>query len=159
MFVEHSVHVGRPVEVCSAVLAGGPRRWFPRLDDQNRSPVGPWIAGLPLRKTVAVDLGGPVTAGDRMVIPLSWSATFPWRLFPSLVGRIELAPLDRHVTRLTVSGVYEPPLGRFGEHLDEVLMHNVAEGTVQELAESIAKRLETPLCRLASPSEGLAPPG
>jgi hypothetical protein len=45
-------------------------------------------------------------------------------------------------TRLTVSGMYAPPLGPLGEQLDEVLMHSVAEGTVKELAELIAQRLQ-----------------
>jgi len=40
-----------------------------------------------------------------------------------------------------VSGVYEPPLGRVGEDLNEAVMHPVAELTVRELAEAIAKRL------------------
>jgi hypothetical protein len=39
--------------------------------------------------------------------------------------------------------MYEPPFGRFGKHLDDALMHRVAEATVRELADSIAKRLET----------------
>jgi hypothetical protein len=50
--------------------------------------------------------------------------------------------VDRDVTRLTVSGMYEPPLGRVGRQLDAAVMHKVAEATVQELAESIAKRLD-----------------
>jgi carbon monoxide dehydrogenase subunit G len=58
-----------------------------------------------------------------------------------MTGRIELAPVDKDVTRLTVSGMYEAPLGRVGRQLDEALMHKVAEGTVHELAESIAERL------------------
>jgi len=57
-------------------------------------------------------------------------------------GRLEVAPVSKDETRLTVSGMYEPPLGRLGEELDKALMHNVAEGTVKELAESIAKKLK-----------------
>jgi hypothetical protein len=38
--------------------------------------------------------------------------------------------------------MYESPLGRFGKQLDEVLMHNVAQATVKELAESIAMRID-----------------
>jgi len=57
-------------------------------------------------------------------------------------GKVELAPVDGLTTRLTVSGMYQPPLGRMGRQLDEALMHRVAESTVKELAESIAERLE-----------------
>ena len=59
-----------------------------------------------------------------------------------MVGKVELAPVDGRVTRLTVSGMYQPPLGRIGEQLDDAIMHSVAEATVKELAESIAKRLD-----------------
>jgi carbon monoxide dehydrogenase subunit G len=56
-------------------------------------------------------------------------------------GRIELVPSGTSETRLTVSGMYEPPLGKLGAQLDQAVMHNVAEGTVRELAEAIAKKL------------------
>jgi hypothetical protein len=143
MFIHHSVHVDHPIEACSSALASGPRRWFPRLDGRNVSTVGPRIAGVPLRKRVAVEVGEPVTAGMWTEVPLTWKATFPKPLFPEMVGKVELAPVDPKVTRLTVSGMYEPPLGRVGKQLDEALMHNVAQATVKELAESIAKRLDT----------------
>ncbi|MEO8744150.1 MAG: hypothetical protein ABI455_02545 [Candidatus Dormiibacterota bacterium] len=100
------------------------------------------VAGFPVRKRVKVELGKPVKTSTWTVIPITWKATFPEKLFPVMTGKIELAPVDKEVTRLTVSGMYQPPLGRLGEQLDEALMHGVAESTVKELAESIAKRLE-----------------
>jgi hypothetical protein len=63
-------------------------------------------------------------------------------MFPVMTGTVELAPVDARVTRLTVCGMYEPPFGRLGKHLDDALMHRVADATVRELACSIAKRLE-----------------
>jgi hypothetical protein len=111
------------------------------LGGKKTSTVGVHIAGIPVRKKVEVELGEPVKTTTWTVIPLSWKATFPRRLFPMMTGKIELAPVDKNVTRLTVSGMYEPPLGPVGRQLDEALMHKVAEATVQELAESIAKRL------------------
>ena len=50
--------------------------------------------------------------------------------------------MDKGTTRLTVSGMYSPPLGRLGQQIEETLMRGVAKATVKELAESIAKRLE-----------------
>lgn len=141
MFVQHSVHIDRPIEGCSATLARGPRRWFPRLGIKTYA-VGPRIAGLPIRKRVTVESGEPVTIGDWTGMPLTWKASFPERLFPVMEGKVELAPVDGLTTRLTVSGMYEPPLGRVGRQLDEAVMHRVAEATVKELAESIAERLE-----------------
>ena len=142
MYVQHSVHIQHPVKAVSAALAEGPQKWFPAIPGKNVSKVGLRVAGLPVRKRVVVELGDPVKTATWTVIPINWKATFPEKLFPAMTGKIELAPSDRDVTRLTVSGMYQPPLGKLGEQLDEALMHNVAEATVKELAESIASRLE-----------------
>jgi hypothetical protein len=74
-------------------------------------------------------------------VPISWKATFPEQLFPVLVGRLELVPVEKMVTRLTVSGMYEPPLGRLGALIDETIMHGVAEATIRAVTESIAAQL------------------
>jgi hypothetical protein len=145
MFVQHSVHINRPIEGCATTLARGPRRWFPRLGDKNQYAIGPRIAGVTIRKRVTVEAGEPVKAGDWTGMPLTWKASFPEKLFPVMQGRVELAPVDGLTTRMTVSGMYEAPLGRVGRQLDDALMHRVAEATVKELAESIAERLESGL--------------
>jgi hypothetical protein len=141
MFVRHSVHIDQPVAACTEALMSGPRKWFPRLSGKNVGSVGVHIAGVPVRKRVVVNVGEPVSTATWTVIPLDWKATFPERLFPSMTGRIELAPVDRHVSRLTVSGMYEPPLGKLGKQLDETVMQGIADATVKELAEAIAKRI------------------
>jgi hypothetical protein len=145
MYIEHSVHIEHPIKACSDALMEGPRKWFPRLGEKNVSRVGVHVAGVPVRKRVAVEIGEPVKTSTWTVIPLTWKATFPEKLFPEMTGKIELAPSDKDVTRLTVSGMYQPPLGSLGRQLDQALMHNVAEATVKELAESIAARLEKAL--------------
>ena len=141
MFVRHSVHIDHPVAACTEAFMSGPRKWFPRLSGKNVGSVGIHIAGVPVRKRVAVTVGEPVRTATWTVIPLDWKATFPEHLFPSMTGRIELAPVDKNVSRLTVSGMYEPPLGKLGKQLDETVMQGIADATVKELAESIAKRI------------------
>jgi hypothetical protein len=142
MFVEQSIHIDHPVEAVTAVLEAGPREWFARLDALGRSAVGPQVAGIVLRKKVAVEVGLPMTAGDWTEIPITWKATFIEKLFPVMVGKVELAPVDTRTTRVTVSGMYEPPLGPLGRQLDNAFMHTVAEATVGDLARSIAERLD-----------------
>lgn len=142
MFVEQSVHIDHPVEAVTAILAAGPREWFARLDDLGRSAVGPHVAGIVLRKKVAVEVGLPVTTGDRTEIPVTWKAIFIEKLFPVMVGKVELAPVDARTTKLTVCGMYEPPLGPLGRQLDNAFMHTVAEATVSDLVQSIAERLD-----------------
>jgi hypothetical protein len=134
MHVSHTVHIQRPVQDVSAALLESPSRWFPKS-------VGIHIAAVPVRKRVDIALGEPVKTSTWAVIPISWTATSIQKLFPVMHGRLEVAPSSKDETRLTVSGMYEPPLGRLGEELDQAVMHNVAEGTVKELAESIAKKL------------------
>jgi hypothetical protein len=141
MFTKHSVYIEQPVVVCTEALLGGPPKWFLDLRGKKTSKVGLHIAGIPVRKRVELEVGEAVRTATWTVIPLSWKATFPQQLFPMMTGKIELAPVDKNVTRLTVSGMYDPPLGHVGRQLDEALMHKVAEGTVHELAESIAERL------------------
>jgi hypothetical protein len=135
MHIQHSVHIGHPVKAVSEVLLGGTADWFPKA-------VGLHVAGVPVRKKVTVEFGEPAQTSSWAVVPVTWKATFPEKLFPIMTGKVDVAPVSKDETRLTVSGMYEPPLGKLGEQLDEALMHNVAQGTVKELAESIAKRLE-----------------
>jgi hypothetical protein len=142
MYVQHSVHIDQPLRDVSEALMTGPSKWFPKLGGSNQATIGLHVAGFPVRKRVKVELGEAVKTSTWTVIPLTWKATFPQKLFPVMTGKIEVAPVDKGVTRLTVSGMYEPPLGRLGQELDEALMHNAAAATVKELAESIAQRLE-----------------
>ena len=140
MFIKHTVHLKHPVHSVSEVLTTDPAKWFPGLSGRKAS-VGIHVAGMPLQKKVSVEIGEPVKTSTWAVVPVTWKATFPERLFPVMTGKIEVAPVDKDETRMTVSGMYEPPLGKLGEQIDEALMHAVAEGTVKELAETIAKRL------------------
>jgi hypothetical protein len=135
MHVQHSVHIQRPIKQVSDALLMSPSGWFPKS-------VGIHLAGVPVRKRVNVEFGEPVRTSTWAVIPISWKPTFGRKLLPVMNGKVDVSPVSKEETRLTVSGMYEPPFGKLGEQLDEVLMHNVAEGTVKELAELIAARLE-----------------
>jgi hypothetical protein len=142
VFVQHSLHIERSIGVVTSALISGPRKWFPRINGDGSGAVGPSVAGVGFRKKVRVSIGEPVTGGSWTEVPVAWQATTIMKMFPVMTGKVEVAPVDAGVTRLTVSGMYSPPLGRLGKHLDDALMHRVAEGTVRELAESIAKRLD-----------------
>ena len=107
----------------------------------NPDVAGETIAGIGLRTKVSIELGDPVTSGPRTEIPITWQASCIRRLFPLMVGKIEVAPNEGRFTTLTVYGSYEPPPERVGAHLDEDLI-GVARATVKELAESIARRLD-----------------
>jgi hypothetical protein len=141
MFVTYSVHIPHPIGDCTATVGRGPQTWFPALEGDKSARVGVKVAGLQLRKRVAVELGELVKEGNSAEVPISWKATIAEPFFPIFTGTIQLAPVDPTVTRMTVSCMYKPPLGRLGLELDEAFMHNVAEATVKELADSISRRL------------------
>lgn len=142
MHVQHSVHIERPVKECVGILERGPRTWFPRLTpDNSQTAVGLRVAGVSMRKRVTIELGVPEQVGDWTNVPITWKATFPEQLFPIMTGRLELVPVDHGATRLTISGMYKPPLGRLGALIDDALMHNVAEATVRELTDDIATQI------------------
>jgi hypothetical protein len=140
--VEHSLHIKRPADELSAALVEGPGSWFPRLKQGNVASVGLHVAGLPVRKKVSVEFGEPARTSTWAVVPVTWKATFPEKLFPLMTGKVSISPVSKAEARLTVSGMYEPPLGRVGEELNEAVMRKVAKATVKELAEQIAERLE-----------------
>jgi hypothetical protein len=142
VFVQRSIHIDHPVDAVTSVLAAGPHAWFAHLDDLGETEVGPQVAGIGLRKKVAVEVGPLVTTGDWTQIPVSWKATFIEKLFPVMTGNVELAPVDGRTTKLTVCGMYEPPFGPLGKQVDDAFMHKVAEATVADLAESIARRID-----------------
>ena len=132
--VGHSVSVDGRFDTLGSRLVDAPRDWFPRS-------IGVRIAGVPVRKRVVVEFGDAIKTSTWAVVRVNWKATFPQKLFPTMEGKVSLSPQGRNAAKLTVSGVYEPPLGRVGEDLNEAVMHPVAELTVKELAEAIAKRL------------------
>ena len=159
MYATASTIVEHTVRECTAALTAGPERWFPRLvsklgdrSDKHLAAVGFRVSGLPIRKHVEVSLGEPITTGDWVTIPISWKPTFPASLFPVFDGRLKLVPhLEGH-TRLTVSGTYEPPFDSLGRTLDGAMLHNAAEATIKELADSIAEGLRRTLEERALPT-------
>jgi len=142
MFIKHTVHIPHPIGNCVAAVARGPRTWLPDFRDDRSSRVGVKVGVLPLRKRVAVGLGSLIKDGSWAELPISWKVTAAGLFFPIFNGKMQLAPVDPTVTRLTVSGMYKPPLGRIGLELDDAFMHKVAEGTLKDLVEAISRRLE-----------------
>lgn len=63
-------------------------------------------------------------------------------LFPALDADIKLAAEGEEGTRMTLSGVYRPPLGALGAGLDRVLLHRVATATIRSLITHTAQALE-----------------
>jgi len=82
--------------------------------------------------------------GDSAVLVLRWEAEGPGgKLFPAFDADITLVP-DGGGTRLTLAGVYRPPLGTVGHGLDQVLLRKVAMATVRDFAHRVGAAISAP---------------
>ena len=79
------------------------------------------------------------------MLALRWEATGPGgRLFPALDADMSLTPAGEHSTRLSLAGVYRPPLAALGAGLDRAVFHKVADATVRSLLARVANVLGPP---------------
>ena len=107
--------------------------------------VGPLGEVPGVSKLVQVQVLDVVTRGESAVLALRWHATGPGgRLFPALDADIWLTPAGEHSARLSLAGVYRPPLGALGAGLDRAVLHQVADATVQSLLARVADVLARP---------------
>ncbi len=100
--------------------------------------VGP---GGILSKKVDIRLGDPRRALGAMLVPICWMATATPFLFPRLEGDVEFSELDPGHVRIALRGSYRAPLGSFGEAIDKLIMHRMAESTVRAFLLDVAEEL------------------
>ena len=80
--------------------------------------------------------------GESLVVPLRWEVTGPaGALFPALDANLELGAVDAAVSRLSVIGRYEPPLGRLGATMDRAGLSKIASATMTALLSEVATQL------------------
>lgn len=104
--------------------------------------VGPFGDVPGASKLVRVLLLDLVEHGDSAMMPLRWEATgVMGRMFPVLDANLTLTRETDDTTRLTLNGVYRPPLAGVGAGLDRALLHRAASATVRSLVRSIAVTL------------------
>lgn len=95
-------------------------------------------AGVPALVEVGdLDLDPPGLA----VRPVAWRALRTDRVFPRLVGELELSATSTVTCRLAMVGGYQPPVSVVGDAADRLLGHHVAEAVVRTFLESVATRL------------------
>ena len=136
MFVEEVMRLGVPIALAQERLLayllvdGLQTASSDAFTDGQSRLVHAGFAGL--RKQVSVQSLPAYLRGDTTVIPIRWVATGPVAdLFPPLDANVELDPAEGRTSQLALRGSYRPPLGRVGESLDQVLLHQVAGATVR----------------------------
>jgi hypothetical protein len=126
---------------------GDPGRWLPLPAtevDEDRWLVT--VRGGPVLHETVVEVGDFVSAGMTHTRPVRWmpgggESSGLSSALPRFDGRIELHLDPDRTSLLTLSGWYDPPLGRWGTMMDRAVLHGIADGTVRGFAGSVADRL------------------
>ena len=92
-------------------------------------------------RQVAIQLGAPVYAGGKTVLPLRWMPTDAPGLFPALEADLEVAPLPPNRTQLSMSARYVPPLGMIGKVIDRAILSRVAEAMLKDFLDRVGDAL------------------
>jgi hypothetical protein len=104
--------------------------------------VGPVGSVRGLSRLVQVRLQDLIVNRDSARLALRWEATGPGSsLFPALDADILLSADGEEATKLTLDGVYRPPLGSFGAGLDQAVLSRVATATVRDFVGRLAKAI------------------
>lgn len=150
MFLRAFVEIRIPAEAAAQILRRLPQTLVESfaveaIDHGHTvlAEVGFPVAGRRVGKQVEIELGDAVETPSRTWLPLWWKATGAGSLFPSLEGELEAAPLGKNLTQIGLSARYKPPFGVLGTTLDRMLLHRIAEATVQDFLQRVGSAVET----------------
>jgi hypothetical protein len=147
MFIRYYLDLSLPFEEVEEALMAASETWLPGVarEAQDRGEQLLGEVGFSfdddhrVSKEVRIELGPPHRMPGKTLLPLSWKASGPERLFPSLEADLEIATLGRSRTQLSISARYRPPLGVVGKALDRVLLHRVAEATIKDFLDRVGE--------------------
>ncbi|MEO6798079.1 MAG: hypothetical protein ABI401_04965 [Candidatus Dormibacter sp.] len=152
MFIRYFVELAHPRGDLERALLASPKTLIPSIasfaDDRGQhllAEVGFAVEGHRVTKRIEVEVGPPVIREGRTWVLITWRATGPTGLFPMLEAELELASLGTHLTQLSISARYEPPLGFLGRTIDRALLSRVAEATVKDFLDRLGHALEARL--------------
>jgi len=93
-------------------------------------------------RLVRVEVLEPVHRRGSMTMGMRWEAScVTGGLFPALDADIRLTTEGEAGTRMTLNGVYRPPLAALRAGLDRVVLHRVATATIHSLMTNLARAL------------------
>lgn len=151
MFIRYYLDLTIPFADVEAALLAQPEAWVPGLarDAEDRGEHLLAEVGFAvdhehrLDKRVEIEFGQPHRISAKTLLPMSWKATGPEQLFPSLDADLEVAALGSSRTQLSISARYRPPMGPLGRALDRALLHRVAEATMKDFLDRVGEVLQT----------------
>lgn len=147
MFARYFVELPLEQHDVERELLRKPETWLPGLagkanyhGDTLLAEVG-FGGDVRVARTVEIDFGHPVRMPSKTVLPLHWSAHGATGLFPALDADLEIAELGPGSTQLSISARYVPPLGAVGRAIDRAMLYRVAEATLKDFLDRVAKAL------------------
>ncbi|MGH2631598.1 MAG: hypothetical protein ACRDHI_13720 [Actinomycetota bacterium] len=147
MLARYFVEIPRSPADVEAGLLRDPQSWLPTLateangrGDELLAEVG-FGRRMRVRRVVRIELGEPVRARTKTVVPLRWAAVGAGGLFPELDADLEIAEIAPGRCQLAMSARYVPPLGVMGRALDRAVLFRVAEATIKDFLDGVAERL------------------
>jgi len=153
MFVHEqaSLDVGYPVAQARlanlarrAYIAGASRDAYDE-EGQALIRVGPLGPARGASRLVRVRFMELVTRRQGSQLTLRWDAVGPGgELFPELDAAIMIEADGPNMTRMTLDGVYRPPLGWVGAGLDRMLLSRIAKATAHRFLGSVALAIADP---------------
>jgi hypothetical protein len=129
--------VGEPFERIREVLVDGevasltaPRRLSMDWLHEGDATLEIEMAGVHLVKEVLFRVSDYIEVPGRLPmgrLQMSWEPTDNTELYPVVNADLEIEPIDRNRTMISLLASYVPPLGRVGRFVDRMAMRNVAQ--------------------------------
>ncbi len=150
MFARAAVTLDYPADKVAQLLAAPSHPWSVALDGDGGellAKVGVTIGRMPIYKHVQLKVGASSATlrPDRVMLPVSWTAVGGPPIFPEMEGTLHVEPEGSGTTRLTLNARYDPPFGRLGDLIDRALMHRVAQITMNDFVDRLARALAAEL--------------
>ena len=155
--VYDGVALDAPIDEVVRVLGAPPCTWLPTPAEVH--PHGTVVtmhatgmlaaAGIP----ALVDVGPLETDLPGVaVLPIAWRALLTDRVFPRLVGELEVTATSGATSWLTLVGSYQPPISVVGGAADRLLGHRLAEAVIRSFLERVAANAVAGLAELPHPA-------
>jgi hypothetical protein len=108
--------------------------------------IGPFEVGADVKIEIDKVEDGTTALGQPMtMVSVRWQAVRGPGLFPAMTAELQLYALSPTETQLDLHGTYQPPLGFFGNALDALVGHRVAQASVLRFVQDVADYLRTTL--------------
>lgn len=131
-----------------AVLRRDPSEWLPAPATPH--PDGHVVVMRATGMLAAAGVPALVNVGELEHDPrvvavrsVAWRALTADRVFPRMVGELELTSASPYTSRLTLIGGYMPPVSVVGGAADRLFGRHVAEAVIRSFLEDVAAGLAT----------------